>query len=288
MIDTVHTTGRRLKIGVVVGGGGVRTLAAGPLFSLLADNKIEPDLLVGVSGGAIMAALRGSGVPAASLPEVARRFWQPSLYGRLDYRTLLDVAGLPFGRFRKEAAMMRSERLRQVYREVFQERTLESMSPQTVLQATDLAAGQAVMLESGLATDAAYASAAQFPFMPPACIGGRLLVDGSYISALPVLEAVKRHMDVILAIGFENNQHGKPDGLFDHYWQFISKVLATGERSQTALAIALHHHETVLINVRFDQPSEAETDQGLAAIVAAGRQAVAAREGEILQAVIRG
>jgi len=52
---------RKPRIGVVIGGGGLKCLAAVSLFEFLNEKDIDVDLLVGCSGGAIMAALYGAG-----------------------------------------------------------------------------------------------------------------------------------------------------------------------------------------------------------------------------------
>ncbi|SMC79776.1 patatin-like phospholipase family protein [Sporomusa malonica] len=276
---------QRPKIGVVLGGGGVKTLAAIALFEFLDEMGLEIDLLVGASGGAIMAALRGADVRTDNMPAIGRLLWQPKLYSRLDYRTMLDILELPFGRFDPGAAMLKPQALRQVLRNIFKDWQVENFHPVTLLQATDINTGKNVVLDNGLAADAVYAASAQFPFMPPAAIDGKLLVDGAYTAALPVLEAVKKNMDIIIAMTFENNPMSEPDSFLEYYWRFINKVLSTGERSQTALAIVLHHHEIILINVCCDEKPTLMEPDGLAAIVAAGRAAVNMNKQNILSVI---
>ena len=265
---------QRPKVGVVLGGGGVKTLAAIALFEFLDEAGLAIDLLAGASGGAIMAALRGAGIRPDAMPAIGRLLWQPKLYSRPDYRTMLNILELPFGRFSPGAAMLKPHALKQVLGNIFKDQRIENFHPLTLLQATDITTGQSVVLDSGPAADAVYAASAQFPFMPPAAIGGKLLVDGAYTAALPVLEAVKRNMDIIIAMTFETPPQSQPDSFLEYYWRFINKVLATGERSQTALAIVLHHHEIVLINVCCDEQPDLHGPDGLAAIIAAGRAAI--------------
>lgn len=276
---------KRPKVGVVLGGGGIRALAAAALFEFLDEIDLETNLLVGASGGAVMAALRGAGIPSADMPEIGRLVWQPKLYSRLDYRTMLDILELPFGRFNTGAAMLKPQGLRQVLSTIFKENRLENFRPATLLQTTDITTGKSVVLHSGLAADAVYAASAQFPFMPPLAIDGKLLVDGAYTTALPILEAVKKNMDIIIAITFETSPAAEPDSFLEYYWRFINKVLATGERSQTALAISLHHHEIVLINVSFEETQNLFSADGLAAIMAAGKSAISNNKENIIAAI---
>lgn len=273
---------QRPKIGVVLGGGGVRTLAAVALFEFLDEIGLEIDLLTGASGGAIMVALRGAGVPPSDMLAIGRSLWQPKLYSQPDYRTMLDILELPFGRFSPGAAMLKPQALRQVLDHVFKDWQVENFHPVTLLQATDITTGKSVVLDRGSAADAVYAASAQFPFMPPAAIDGKLLVDGAYTAALPILEAVKKNMDIIIAMSFESSPMAEPDSFLEYYWRFINKVMSTGDRSQTALAISLHHHEIVLINVCCEEKPDLTGPEGLAAIIAAGRAAVSANKDNIL------
>lgn len=280
-----NLTAKRPKIGIVLGGGGWRSLAAIGLFEFLDEACLPIDLLVGSSGGGIMAALRGAGFSPAEMRTCGREFWNPKLFSQLDYRTILDILGLPFGRFSPAAAILRPHGLLSVCHKIFQQRRLEDLQPCTILQTADIASGLGVALNRGLAAEAAYATTAQFPFMPPLTVDNQLLADGSYISSLPVMEAVRHNMDIIIAMSFDNHPKQQPAHFFDHYWQFINKVLTTGERNQTALAISLHHYEMILINVQFDCTTEFFSAQGLEDIIAAGRQAVSCRKTEIFEAV---
>ncbi len=48
---------RRPKVGVVIGSGGLKALSAIALFEFLNEAQIDIDLLVGCSGGGLMADL---------------------------------------------------------------------------------------------------------------------------------------------------------------------------------------------------------------------------------------
>jgi NTE family protein len=78
-----------------------------------------------------------------------------------------------------------------------------------------------VVLERGLVCDALYASSALFPILPPIQIDGRWVRDGYYTSPLPVSEAVKHDMDVIIALTFfdpiDTGADNYVDCLSNHY-----------------------------------------------------------------------
>jgi NTE family protein len=67
----------RPKIAVVIGGIGVRAVAAIPLFEFLDEVGIKADLLIGSSGGALMVAMRGAGYRTAEMRKLVddMNFW---------------------------------------------------------------------------------------------------------------------------------------------------------------------------------------------------------------------
>jgi len=64
----------RPKIGVVLGSGGIKALASIPLFDFLYDAGIDIDLLVGCSGGGVIAGLRGAGYDTEQMRKFAYGF----------------------------------------------------------------------------------------------------------------------------------------------------------------------------------------------------------------------
>ena len=64
--------------------------------------------------------------------------------------------------------------------------------------ATDVESGERVVMKSGLAEDAIYASSALAGILPPATRDGRLLIDGGYSDLAPVDVARKAGADVVI------------------------------------------------------------------------------------------
>ena len=218
------TIERRPKVGVVLGGGGLKSLAAIALFEFLSDAQIDIDLLVGCSGGGIVAALRGAGYESAQMREFITQLLNKKLFRHVDYRSVAGIAKLPFGRFDKSSGILKAEPFQRIYRRVFGDLRLEELQPETILQATDYQTGEGVVLSTGLVADAVYASGAVFPILPPICIEGRWFVDGAYCSNVPVMEAVKRNMDVIIAVVLEEKFAPDPHGFLECYYT-IHKTL---------------------------------------------------------------
>ena len=275
----------RPRVGVVLASGNIKAFSAVPLFEMLNREKIDIDLLVGCSGGAIIAAAVGSGFSTEEIREKTKKFVQKSLFNHKDYRSLLGMYNLPFGRFDKKSGLLKPDRIKKLYREVFQDKRLEDLNPKTLIQATDLETGQGVVLENGLLADAVYASGAIFPILPPAKINDRWYADGYFTSSLPVMEAVKRQMDVIIAVIFEDPIHPSPRrffSVFNNIYKIQSSALT---RYQIAMSIDMHDHEIILIKVPFNRTIKMWEIDAIPKIMKTGEDAVAGKKAEILAAI---
>jgi NTE family protein len=277
---------RRPKVGVVLGSGGIKAFAALALFEFLDQHQIPVDFLAGCSGGGLMAAVRGIGFSAPQTQALMDQFLKRELFSQVDYQTFLGMARLPLGRFDKSSGLLKSDRLRQALHSSFGERRLEELQPETVIQTTDVLTGEGVTLSQGLLADAVYASIAGFPLLPPAQIDGRWLVDGAFSASLPVLEAVNRGIDVILAVAFRQHLNdGEPPNFFEHVTAFMGRTTNINEMRELSLAIDLHHYEIVLIDIHFDRVIQMWHVDAMPTILETGRRAVAAKQGAILSAI---
>jgi len=191
------------RVGVVIGSGGIKTLASVELFRFLDEQKIPIDLLIGCSGGGIIATLKACGYSPTEIVNYVKHFWNRRLFSRIEFRTFCDILQIPFFRFRKDRALLKPDLIKKTLSDFFGEMKLEDLPIPTILQATDVDSGEGIVLESGRIADLLYVSGAQFPFLPPGKVGERWLADGGFSSSLPLLEAVKRGMDVIIAVSLE-------------------------------------------------------------------------------------
>lgn len=277
---------RKPKIGVVVGSGGMKALSSIALFEFLDEVQIDVDLLIGCSGGSSVLASWACGNNAEVMTEQAYKFWgNKDLLTRTDYRTLLSIAGLPFGRFDKSRGLLKSDLALKAYDEMFGERRIEDLQIRTMFQTTDLLSGEPVMLSKGLLRDAVYASGALFPLLPALCIDGRWLMDGVYSSPLPVLEAVNNDMDVVIAMTYEERTTSESRGFVPYFMRCQGYSHHWLQRNQTALSVEMHHHEIVFINVVFDKFISLRSVRRIPEILEKGKKAVEQKKEEILAAI---
>ncbi len=285
VIKTVPSDERRPTVAVVTGSGGIKTFAAVALYEFLDEAGIKPDLLIGCSGGAIMASLRSLGYSPSQMRELIPQLLSRELFSKIDYRVLLGIPRLPFGRFDFSCGIIKPDAIRSIHNRLFGETRIEDLPTRTLLQVTDFHTGESFALDRGLLADAVYASGASYPALPPLQIDGRWLVDGGFASPCPILEAVKRNIDVIIALSIETRLDTEPKSYFDMFNYGQSMCANVLMQSQMTTAINLHHYEIIRVNVRFTRPVEFWDIEAVPYVLETGRQAVEAKKEEIISAL---
>lgn len=273
------------RIALVIGAVGIRGLAAIPLFEFLDEAGIEVDLLIGTGGGGLTAAMRGAGFSTARMREVAAELQRENPYTAIDYRTLLGFAHPKLARPGIDFALKRTDRVLAVYRRLFGDRRLEDFRPATMLQTSECIYGNSVLLDKGLAADAVYAAGALPPEFPPIQIDGQWLLDGSFISPVPILEAIKRQADIILALFYEEAPKPNPADLLEANFNILAAYISRLSRDQMMLSIELHHHEIQLLPLKLDPYVGPWENGAIPRVLDAGREIVARNADEILTLV---
>jgi NTE family protein len=278
-------TKKRPKVAVVAGSGGIKAISSIPLFEFLEEAEIEVDLLIGCSAGSIFAAWWAVCNSADYMRENADKLWAKKLFTKTDYRTLLSIARLPFGRFNKNSGLLKPDLVQNVFLKIYGNQMMEDLPIRTMLQATDMQTGDAVVLSTGLVRENVYASGALYPFLPPIKLNGKWLIDGGFSSPLPLLEAVNEGADIIIAIstGVETDEEAK--GFISSFMQNISYMIKRLERNQTSLSVDLHHYEIIHINIIFDEHFKLSSAHRIPEILDAGKKAVDEQKDEILRAI---
>jgi len=275
----------RPKISLVLSSGGLKPVAAVSLFEFLDEQSIPVDLMVGCSAGSIISALRGIGCGTQEMIDFFRGVERFKPFGHIDYRALLGLAKLPFGKFDMHSGILRPRKYRSILKEAFGDTRIEDLRPKVLMQTTDVSTGEGVVLDRGLVCDALYASSALFPLLPPIEFEGRWLSDGYYTSPLPVSEAVKHGMDVIIAVTFFDPIDMGACSYTACLSNYYSIQGDATTRYQMALSIDMHSHEIVIIQVPFKQPVNIWDIEHIPEIVELGRIAVDARKNDILSAI---
>ena len=199
---------RRRKLGLVLGGGGVRGIAHVGVLNALARAQIAPDVIVGVSMGAVIGAAYAVRDDWLEALDAVNRDRLPSFAEG-------EEEGLALARMR---SLVRSARRlapsvwswgRQGYEE-FGRSTLdgllgegctfeETQVPLAVV-ATDIVRGERVVIDKGDLVQAVLASGAIPGLGRPVVRDGQTLIDGGFADPAPVDVARDLGADVVVAV----------------------------------------------------------------------------------------
>ena len=180
-------------------GGALGAFQAGQIKAVI-EAGIQPDVLVGVSAGALNAAFLSNGA------SVARVNHMVSMWEQAPTRDLMETSLYQRGRrlAKRESYLYSSEPLMELIDEV-----CRSCSPELVdvsdaalelhILACDLVTGKAVWFEEGPARVAMLASAAIPGFLAPVVYGDNILIDGGVHTPMPIDRAIELGCDEIWA-----------------------------------------------------------------------------------------
>lgn len=192
---------------LVLGSGGVKSIAGLGAMQVLQREGLAPTRVIGCSAGAIFGALLACGLSAEEAIDRATRLWSPEVTGRRRSRAWLQLLLPRLAGFDAHFAMRDDRLINTRLREAFGSQQIENLPLPLTVQATCARSGASVQLREGPLVSALRASMA-LPFLfAPQLHAGQLLVDGSLSDPLPLAAAAAAASttsgpDVVLALGF--------------------------------------------------------------------------------------
>jgi NTE family protein len=203
-------TPARPRFAIVLGSGGVRSIAALGMVDVLQREGLLPDLIVGCSAGAMFGALIAAGHDADAAVRIATTLWSAEVTRKRRWRAIPQMLWPRLGRFDADFALRDDRLVMQRLQQAFGDVQIEALPLALRVTSTDAATGERVVLRSGSLVQALRASIA-LPFMfKPVHIGGRRLIDGFVADPLPVSAATDAH--VVVALGFSSPMPYRVDG----------------------------------------------------------------------------
>ena len=220
-IETDGDAEPRPRIGLVLGGGGARGAAHIGVLKELERLRIPVDAIAGTSMGAIVGGLYATGVNAEDLEELVSSLdWNAALSDtaareHLSFRRKQDEREFPIN---FELGLRGTDLL--LPKGVIQGQELDLLLRKLTMHAShitdfdelpipfraiasDIVAGEVVILDSGDLTMAIRASMSVPGVFAPARVDGRLLVDGGLIGNLPIDVMKEMGVDIIIAVDVE-------------------------------------------------------------------------------------
>jgi NTE family protein len=175
-----------VRVGLVLGGGGVRGFAHIGVIRVLEEEGIPVDVVVGTSVGSLIGAVYAARPDAAVLEREGLA---------LDRGDFLDYTlfGLGWG-------PLKGRKLERLVDRLTEGRPIETFPIPFAAVATDIRTGERVVLDRGPAGRAVWASSAMPGLIHPCRMDGRLLADGALIENLPVSVAREKGAEVVIAV----------------------------------------------------------------------------------------
>jgi NTE family protein len=173
-------------LALVLGSGGVRSIAAIGIMDTLASAGIRPDLIAGCSSGALFGACIAMGMGAAQALRSAETLWSQELTQQRRWLAYAQIVAPRLAGFGAGFSLRDDRLIAQRVEQAFGDAQLESLPIPLRVAATDAANGDPVVLTHGLVRDAVRASMALPLVFPSVTIDGRRLVDGVMSDPLPV------------------------------------------------------------------------------------------------------
>jgi NTE family protein len=187
-------------LGLVLGSGGVRSVAALGIADVLVNAGLRPDLIVGCSSGALFGACIAMGMTGAQGLAATMQLWSAELTQQKRWSAFLELLAPRFMRFDAGFSLRDAGLIRARVERAFGHAQLEDLPIMLRVVATNAATGDVVVLSNGRVADAVRASMA-LPFIFPSVqIDGRRLSDGVISDPLPV--AAARDADAVITVGF--------------------------------------------------------------------------------------
>ncbi|MDH3861917.1 MAG: patatin-like phospholipase family protein, partial [Gammaproteobacteria bacterium] len=234
----------RLRVGLVLGGGGARGAAHIGVLKELERMRIPVDAIAGTSMGAIVGGLYATGMSAEELEELVGSLdWAGALIDKpdrddLSFRRKQDDADFPINfelgvrgtelvlpkgviQGQELDLLLRELTLRVSHIEDFDELPI----PLRVI-ASDIERGEAWVMKKGDLARSIRASMSVPAVFAPVRIGDRLLVDGGIVGNLPVDVMQEMGVDIIIAVDVEFPLYGPED---------LESVLTISEQMLTIL-----------------------------------------------------
>lgn len=156
-------------LGLALSGGGAKGFSHLGVLKALEENGIKPDILSGVSAGAVLAALYADGYSTDSIL---------TMYENLSFMNYLSVDF-------SEGGLFSLKKMKVFLEQVLHAKTFEQLQIPLRVVVTDMDHGSSVVFDKGPLADALIASCSVPILFDPWVINGVHYVDGGLLHNLP-------------------------------------------------------------------------------------------------------
>jgi len=263
--------GSKKRISLVIGSGGIKCAAAAGLWRVLQSENIEVDSVVGCSGGSMYAATIANHIDINVIEEWSRNLWTSDIMH--GYTENLKATKDGRLRFNERSGLVDDSVMNKKLRDLFGEWNFSDLKIPFKIVATDLLAGEKVILSEGNVFDAIRASIAIPIIFPPWEVDGRLLVDGAASDPLPIDVAIQDGADIIIAMGFPLDYRNRFRSMTAVQEQLNSIYINNILNSTYAFYNLAHHAEIFPIIPEFESSVSMFDVDKIPAVIEQGEQA---------------
>jgi NTE family protein len=172
-----------MKIGLALSGGGIRGVAHLGVLAALEENGLKPQIISGVSSGAIIGTLYAYGM---SPQEILENLIKTKIF------RYMRPAWSRFG-------FLNIQKLEAIYRLYLPVKTFEELPIKLIISAADIQEGKTVFFSKGDLLKPILASSCVPVIFAPLEMNNKLMVDGGVINNLPV-EPLIGECDFIIGV----------------------------------------------------------------------------------------
>lgn len=200
---------RPYRLGFALSGGGARGFAHVGVLRAFEERGIKPDIMVGTSAGAIVAALYADGYTPQHIIK---------LFSELNVRELVDVT-LP------RNSLLKIDKFMHFLESKLHAKSIEELKIPTLITATDFDHGKSVAFDKGNLALCVAASCSIPIVFAPIEIDGVHYVDGGVLRNLPATH-LRDICDVVIGINVSPM----------HHEQYEQNLLSITERAYNFLS----------------------------------------------------
>ncbi len=224
-IHAGDTGEKRPKIGIAFSGGGARGLAHIGVLKVFEEEGLQAEIVCGTSMGSIIGGLYAAGYSPAFLEEMVNSVdWFDVFRETVDRRYItmrqkmfrdryLMAFPIDNGKISLPSGIIKGQKIHRLFYElswpVIEVDDFSEFPRDFSCVATDIATGEAYVIDSGTLADAMRTSMAIPTAFTPVNRDGRLLVDGGLVRNLPAIDAINLGADIVICIDVSSDLVGK-------------------------------------------------------------------------------
>ena len=207
---------KKIKIGLVLGGGGARGLGHIGVLKALKIHSIPIHMVAGTSIGAVIGAMYAATLDPHWIENKFKEFIESEAYKKIGLHRLVPTSQPNISIFQMAATYMKNqiiinlanerlgilkqERLSEIIDFMLPVKTFEELKIPFSCLAVDLNSGEDVVFNSGNLVEAIVASSAIPGYIPPIEKDGMLLTDGAVSCPVPVETVRKMGADFRISV----------------------------------------------------------------------------------------